>query len=407
MTNLNDVLLAMSNIPVDDPIAEIWGRGLQGGGYTIIEYTGALPITINASGEPLIDYQIYGNTVQNDTPTPENPIMPIGCGERTENLFDISTVEKGRIDGGEVGYSSQTSSLTIEGGNVYFTTTSIYRGVCSGFFEIPNGTKIITFNFITNDAIAVKFVFYDTDKTWLNLDYTPDLSTIPPATANIPSGAKYVRFSFTGQISSGYSYTMSNLMLNTGSTHLPYEPYGYKLPILSNSTVTNIYLGEVETTRRISKIDLGTLNWGKTASGNFLSGTTIPNIKIISNVSAGNAICDIFKEVMPNNVANTPYSFSSCLNFIGRPFINKTGFEDLTVADFKQAMSGVYMYYVLAEPETAVVNEPLMKIGDYADTVNMEQAGVSIPTNKGSTVIDYDGALKPSQMYIKYLGVKK
>ena len=59
MIDLNDVLLAMSNIPVDDPIAEIWGRGLQGG-YKIIEYTGSLPITINANGDALIDYRIYG-----------------------------------------------------------------------------------------------------------------------------------------------------------------------------------------------------------------------------------------------------------------------------------------------------------------------------------------------------------
>ena len=66
----------------------------------------------------------------------------------------------------------------------------------------------------------------------------------------------------------------------------------------------------------------------------------------------------------------------------------------------------VTVWYVLAEPETAVVNEPLMKIDGYADTVSMEQAGVSIPTNNGSTVIDYDGTLKPSEMYIKYLGVK-
>lgn len=59
MISLNDVLLAMSNIPVDDPIAEIWGRGLQGR-YKIIEYTGSLPITITANGDVLIDYKIYG-----------------------------------------------------------------------------------------------------------------------------------------------------------------------------------------------------------------------------------------------------------------------------------------------------------------------------------------------------------
>lgn len=59
MISLNDVLLAMSNIPVDDPIAEIWGRGLQDGDRAI-EYTGTLPIAITANGDALLDYRIYG-----------------------------------------------------------------------------------------------------------------------------------------------------------------------------------------------------------------------------------------------------------------------------------------------------------------------------------------------------------
>ena len=47
-----------------------------------------------------------------------------------------------------------------------------------------------------------------------------------------------------------------------------------------------------------------------------------------------------------------------------------------------------------------------MKIGDYADTLSMEQAGVSIPTlNKpNNTVIDVETTLKPSEMYVKYNG---
>ena len=52
------------------------------------------------------------------------------------------------------------------------------------------------------------------------------------------------------------------------------------------------------------------------------------------------------------------------------------------------------------------VNEPLMKIGGYADTLSMEQAGVQIPTLNGTTVIDVDTAVKPTEMYIKYKSSK-
>jgi hypothetical protein len=83
-----------------------------------------------------------------------------------------------------------------------------------------------------------------------------------------------------------------------------------------------------------------------------------------------------------------------------------------TLADFKSYLAAQYaagtpvtVWYVLDEPETDIVNEPLMKIGDYADTVSCEQAGVQIPTNKGSTTVDVDTTLKPSEVYIKYCAV--
>jgi hypothetical protein len=111
-----------------------------------------------------------------------------------------------------------------------------------------------------------------------------------------------------------------------------------------------------------------------------------------------------------------------------------------TNAGMKEYISSQYaagtpvtVWYILTEPETGVVNEPLMKIGDYADTIDSTQATVQIPTNKGTTIIDYDGGEKhfitsdgymlvdknqngfllsgstdstlcPAKMYIKYKG---
>lgn len=66
----------------------------------------------------------------------------------------------------------------------------------------------------------------------------------------------------------------------------------------------------------------------------------------------------------------------------------------------------VTVWYVLAEPETGIVNEPLMKIGDYADTVSFAQAGVTIPTVNGANVLDITSPVKPSEMYIKGKGIE-
>ncbi|WP_294482192.1 hypothetical protein [uncultured Ruminococcus sp.] len=81
MTSISDVLKASKGVPVDDIFAELWGRKLSGD-YTIVTYTGTLPAVLtNTKAGYLHHYKIYGNTVQDGTPTPENPIEPSECGE--------------------------------------------------------------------------------------------------------------------------------------------------------------------------------------------------------------------------------------------------------------------------------------------------------------------------------------
>jgi hypothetical protein len=60
----------------------------------------------------------------------------------------------------------------------------------------------------------------------------------------------------------------------------------------------------------------------------------------------------------------------------------------------------VVIWYVLAEPETAIVNEPLAKIGDYADELNSTDAAVTIPTAKGQNVLSVDTTVQPSEVSI-------
>lgn len=110
-------------------------------------------------------------------------------------------------------------------------------------------------------------------------------------------------------------------------------------------------------------------------------------------------------------------------------FTAVTDFMDYLAAQYA-AGTPVTIWFALAEPETGVVNEPLMKIGNYVDTIDSTQSTVQIPTSKGTTTLDYDGGekhlltsdghelvdknqngfllsgstLQPSKMYIKYKG---
>ena len=244
----------------------------------IAELADVPPLYYRSNGKPLIDYTIYGNTVQNGTPTPENPIQPQECGE-----------------------------------------------------------------------------------------------------------------------------------LETTGTHAGQ----YKIPIASAGQTANIYLGEVETTRRVKKLVLtGNENWyfrsGDPAnvffieffSTNFINNQSICTHYINQDIGS-------FAELEDTHVL-IRRSTDNIRTFIGiRDSSFISGFDGRErlkqwLAQQYAAGTPVTIWYVLEEPKTGVVNEPLMKIGDYADTLSMAQAGVEIPTIRGNNVFDVNTAVKPSEVRIKY-----
>ena len=80
-------------------------------------------------------------------------------------------------------------------------------------------------------------------------------------------------------------------------------------------------------------------------------------------------------------------------------FANITSWKSYLAAQYA-AGTPVTFLYVLAEPETGIVNEPLMKIGNYADTISFTQAGVTIPTASGENVLTVPTEVPPSSVSI-------
>lgn len=270
----------------------------------------------------------------------------------------------------------------------------------------------------------------------------------------------------------GNSITVKNIMLNTGSEALPYEPYSsevwhdiphyiyntstdtittlpavlyptgttatvglkgqavqngtptsdnpiipqgcgeleagrYKIPISSASTTTPIYLGEVESTRQIKKLVLdGTEDGWREGTGFFYIQQISPDYKR----SAGNItlMCTHYQpygQVVQGG--NVPNGFCS---FYYDPAYQRLYIVDNSItslADFKAYLAQQYangtpvtVWYVLNAPETAVVNEPLMRIGNYADEVS----GVSIPTIAGGDTLSVDTTVQPSEVTVNYKG---
>lgn len=328
-------------------------------------------------------------------PSPLHPIIPIGCGEKTKNLLAANST------------SATVNTVTISNDNGKITVT----GRASSEISSTNLAWKNAFSFRLK-AGSYYFAGSASGNVSSYLRNANDDARISmPNSSFVLSNDTDVYIGFWVYNNKDMTF---NIMLNLGSTPLPYEPYGYKLPILSNSTVTNIYLGEVETTRRIKKLVL-------TGEENYdYQPQYSQYVFLVSSALAGGlrntpCFCTHYQSIyngesidnIPNNTIYINWQTAGAQFCIKDEAIT-------TLADFKSYLAQQYtagtpvtIWYILAEPETGIVNEPLMKIGNYADTVNMEQTGVNIPTYKGTTVINYDGALKPSQMYIKYLGVKK
>lgn len=343
------------------------------------EYTGAVPVTFTANGQPLLDYLISGNTVQNGTPTPDNLIMPQGCGESTGDLFDKTA---------DYTVGATTYNYTISGldPNKYYT--------CSTNFERISGVDTASIYFNGGNS-ANNGVWRNTPRTFK-----------PDSNGEI---IVYIRYSASAGAPPIIDDVMAGtiwIMVNEGSTPIP---YGYKIPISNGQQTTNIYLGSTQTVRAIKKkVFDGTEEW-QNNFGESLFGTAISDIVIVGYQSLStHYVYNPIQSGLNAGLANGEYALQVQSTFTAAYF-KDTRFT--TVADFKAFLAAQYangtpvtVWYVLAEPTTGVVNEPLMRIGNYADTLSMEQAGVQIPTNNGSTTVDVDTELKPSEVYIKYMG---
>lgn len=209
----------------------------------------------------------------------------------------------------------------------------------------------------------------------------------------------YRKYSATHPLLSDY-----HTMLNRGSTALPYEPY-------VQLTLSNIYLGEVQTTRRIRKLvfDGTETGWRKGSTFFFNQELNPDYLRVRDSITCMCSHYQTYQQV--GSGSNVPEGYCSLYYApeVQRFYIKDSNFA--TLEDFTAYLSAQYangtpvtIWYVLAEPTTGTVNEPLRKIGDHADTISYEQAGVQIPTNRGNTVIDVLTELKPSEMYIKYKG---
>lgn len=176
----------------------------------------------------------------------------------------------------------------------------------------------------------------------------------------------------------------------------------WKIPITCAGQTQNVYLGEVQTTRKIKKLVLdGTEDWILEYNDHFYIDDRLTGAKWSTLVT-----CTHQQSIVPNHNAreNVYISGTGRLNFTTQMITHTIeAFTDWLKSQYS-AGTPVTVWYILATPKIAIVNEPLCKIGNYTDELHSTDAGVSIPTVKGANTLSIGTSLQPSSMTITYCG---
>lgn len=185
----------------------------------------------------------------------------------------------------------------------------------------------------------------------------------------------------------------------------------WKIPISCAGQTVPLYLGQVQTVRKIKKYvftgNENTLQLYTNSAGKI--GFYFEKIDMVIN-SRTNGFCTHFLSVQ-----SISWEGKNCVCFGANNAIIYFIFSDAMATQYSitdlasiksylqtQYAAGhpVTIWYVLATEQTGISNEPLCKIGDYADELNSTDAGVTIPTVKGSNTLTVDTDLQPSEMSI-------
>lgn len=368
MTSLYNILKANRLGMDSNPWVAMLGEAWKASEEDFEEYTGLVPYTFIANGQPLLDWYIKGNMQQTGTPTPTTPIQPQETGERTDNLLNPVPYKEG-----------------------YYINENGVETQATGQFNIwsflPTTGQAYTLSLNTSLSGSTVRIHAYINGVWAEQVVYSAIQNLP-VIFTAPNNCDEIRISAS-------STATNHFMLNTGSTALPYEPYGFKIPISNNSQTYNKYLGEVQTVRKIKKLVFtGQEIWSATTDSVYIDKTNFSGEPALEK-------SPLYCSHYPNDVTGMIMGNSWWFRCYG-----STNVQNWKTYLQQQYANGtpVTVWYVLSSATTAIVNEPIRKIGNYVDILTAEQAGVEIPTNIGRNTIDINTDIKPSEFYMKWKG---
>ena len=395
------------------------------------ETSGTVPLTINGIGKDLKAWSITGN----GTPTPDTPQEVKAVGDRTGNLFDYSTIRTGYRIAWATGadYADNTAMM-------------------SDYIKVKNTTYSCS-----NTAMII---CYDGNKKYLgalnkSMVVEKEVGIFCDMFTINDNECKFIKLLAYQGVVIG-----NKTMLNEGSTPLPYEPYGYKIPVVTRGknllepigfsaqgianindyrTKTNTYGTSLSTVYGGSVLVTQANQSGTTTS--YTNGFFCIVVDFSKFTTGKNYILSFDYEIKEKHSA-----ISSSIAYIGNStnfanisgdwgkdgrksvkFTVKKGFnpyieirlcgnsifvsniqieEDLTATPYEPyhepITTPIYLPTPLYSGEVMRSDGTITRSDGTTETFTAPQ----IPTLNGTTVIDVDTAVKPTEMYTKYKSSK-
>ena len=354
------------------------------------EVEGILPLSFEANGNNLLDYRIDGANG--------------GVGDRTGNLFDGECFNNsldwntGDIIDSENQYRITTSPIFLSPGNYTIKSYSTDKVGCATYNSNMDFIGILPYVTVLNLTI---------DQTRYIRILCKNDSVINPI---LPDKMQ--------------------IMLNSGSTALPYEPYGYKVPVvvngknlLQNNATSQTINGVTFTVNEDGSVTCNTDDNGATADTRFyllgISGTDFKRIecdtaiKLTGCPSGGslstyyisllrqndstypryNSYADFGNGFVPSYDATNKYviyiqikSGQVCTNLTFYPMIRKADIEDDT-----------YEPYIEPTTTNIYLDEPI----EENESISLSDTNTNIPTIDGTNILTIDTTVQPSNVYIQ------
>lgn len=347
-------------------------------------YSGTSPLDISLQDGTINNYRIYGQTVDGES-----------VGDKTPNLFDKNTIISNKVI---------TEYGTVTNNNNYFV---------SNFIPVKAGDYTLSLtNPFTGGGSSNRALWLDVNKE--NPILVLDYYAVRPLEV-----IKTLSIQADGYIQLSCRKTDENVMLNLDSVALPYEPYGYRVPVtVSNGTdtlTTPIYLPEQikKVGDEAEYIDYGKQKQHRVRKNLFeASPITFTNVrtdfttrKIFDKMYEPGTYTITLKatgSIVAARLYSPIYFDGSTYNSYYQGYYRNISFIEPTTVAFEDSFnigliaqavtegSGTLYDIMLNTGSTALPYEP------YIENTEVDVTLPVLPTTSGTNVLSVDTSVKPS-----------